>query len=420
MPSYCPAPRLRPCFSQLCVAPQVTRVESLGLRHFGRSKPDLRKAGAPRGPTRAQQDAALAAAVREHVADERKYLRSARTVSNIDRAHAEFSNFLIPWRTHPSGHWATCTPEVVLYYLRTVLSQRTGRSGGELSAATLRQQVSNLSSCFIKLGREQPWDELAGCGNPVASSLVRNHVEMAERRQHAAGQRECSAVPVPIDAVTTLLRHLDGAEAAAVAQHNRLEQLRCARDAAMIALLWHSSRRGADLLRLRWHHVHDRGTDELAVLSWGADTSVAPTSGVHITLDEVKNVKRLRPLTIVVPVQSAALAHTCAVRRLQHLFRSQRQADERDQQVVFCSYRTVQPPHSALSASGFANRFDKLVSAAFVDSPAAPAYTVHGIRRGRMQFEAARGTSVAGIMQLAGLSTESVALMYLDPGRHLV
>ena len=260
-------------------------MEQLRLRHFGSAKPSLRQAGAPRGLTRDEQEALLADAVRGHVADERRLLRCPRTVANIDRAQTEFSEFLLRWRTHPSGHWGACTPELVLIYLRNIVSARAGRGGSGLAASTLRQYVSNLSSCFCKLGRSEPWDDLARCGNPVASQLVRNHVEMVERGQHAAGRRECSAQPIPRAAVIQLLRHLDEAAAAALRDRDQLEQLRCARDSALVALLWHSCRRGADLLRMHWCHAYAQGTRSLLwfAITFGAETVLDFPDITHAT-----------------------------------------------------------------------------------------------------------------------------------------
>ena len=307
----------------------------------------------------------------------------------------------------------------MLTYLRNIVSTRAGRGGSGLAASTLRQYVSNLSSCFCKLGRSEPWDDLARCGNPVASQMVRNHVEMVERGQHAAGRRECSAQPIPRAAVIQLLRHLDEAAAAALRDRDQLEQLRCARDSALVALLWHSCRRGADLLRMHWCHAYAQGTRSLVTDLWQSPASagVLPT-GLHITLDELKNVKRQRPLTIVISTEAGEGAVSCAVRRLQVLYTVQRTFAEPVSLPVFCGYRTVRPPRTALTPSGFSNRFDQLVDVVFA-ATGTDAYTVHSFRRGRMQYERDHGHSVSDIMQLADLRTESVAHMYLDPGRHL-
>ena len=84
-----------------------------------------------------------------------------------------------------------------------------------------------------------------------------------ERRQHAAGQRARSVTPVSVDVMQRLLQHLDCSASKPVASHNRLERLRCLRDASMVALLWHSCRRGADVLRLTWGHIYTQGCDQL-------------------------------------------------------------------------------------------------------------------------------------------------------------
>ena len=91
--------------------------------------------------------------------------------------------------------------------------------------------MSNLSRCFSQRGRDTPWDALAATGNPVLSQLVREHVEMIERRQHASGVRARSTVPCPQDDITRLLAAIDSQQARAATAGNRLEQLRSTRDA---------------------------------------------------------------------------------------------------------------------------------------------------------------------------------------------
>jgi len=90
---------------------------------------------------------------------------------------------------------------------------------------------------------------------------------------------------------------------------------------------------------------------------------------------------------------------------------------------IFCSYRTVQSSRPARSSSAFANRFQTLFTAAFPDASGFPP-TVHGVRRGRMQFEDAQfenahGGTLQDILRLAGIQTEAVGHVYLVVGRHL-
>ena len=158
------------------------------------------------------------------------------------RANDQFQLFLRRFncKGHPPASWHACTPELVLTHQRTDVAGCSGRSGGALAASTLRQHVSNPSMCFASRGLVKPWDELVGTGNPVLSQTVRDHVEIIERLQHAAGQGARSATPVSLDIVQHLLQHLDSSATAAAASHNRLERLRYVHDACMVALLWHS------------------------------------------------------------------------------------------------------------------------------------------------------------------------------------
>ena len=124
-------------------------------------------------------------------------------------------------------------PKLVLTYLRTDVAGRSGRSGGAPAAWTLRHYVSNLSMCFAHRGQTKLWDKLVSIGNPVLSQTVRDHVEVIERLQHAAGQHAHSTPPVSLDVVRRLLQHLDSSASAAVVGHNCLDRLRCVRDACM-------------------------------------------------------------------------------------------------------------------------------------------------------------------------------------------
>lgn len=398
---------------------QAGRCEELGLRRFGRTKIDPRKHPAAKVLSAAEQQALLETTLDSHAADSRQYLRGARTQGNVERANADFEAFLHQFRGHPAGTWLACTPELVLAYLRTDVAGRRGRRGTELSASTLRQHVSNLSMCFSQRGRKAAWDELAAVGNPVLSQLVREHVEVIERRQHASGVRARSAVPCPRADIQRLLRTIDAQREHAAAVGNQLEQLRCLRDACLVALLWHSSRRAADLLRLTWGHVYVAQTTELACAYWARSAGVP--DAIMITADVLKNAKRSRPLTITVSSESAGSAAFCAVRRLQRLRAAAIDLDSQTHGTtgfLFPSYKTVQPPRTAISSAGFANRFKTFVAAAGQPGEASLS-TVHGIRRGRMQHEAAHGTPFSDILLLAGIRTESVGRVYLDPGRHL-
>ena len=160
------------------------------------------------------------------------------------RANGQFELFLRRFKGHPAASWHACTPELVLTHLRTDVAGRSGRSGGAIAASTLRQCVSNLSMCFARRGLAKPWDELVSTGNPVLSQTVRGHVEVMERQQHAAPRQSHSTscggcysiwIPAPLRRWSVTTAWIGRA---------------ALRDACMVALLWHSCRRGADLLRL--------------------------------------------------------------------------------------------------------------------------------------------------------------------------
>jgi len=163
-----------------------------------------------------KQEALIDTSVASHVADTRRFLHGLRTQSNIARLNEQFELFLRRFKGHPAASWHACTPELVLTYLRTDVAGRGGRSGDALAASTLRQHVSNLSRCFVRRGLTKPWDEVPSAGNTVPSRIVRDHVEVIERRQHASGQRARSATPVSISVVLRILHHLDSSVSRAI------------------------------------------------------------------------------------------------------------------------------------------------------------------------------------------------------------
>ena len=162
---------------------------------------DPRKAPAVTTLSATKQEALVEASVASHVADTRRCLCDPRTQNNITRANELFEVFLCRFKGHPAASWHACTLEMVLKYLRTDVAGRGGHSGDDLAASTLRQHVSNLSMCFVRRGLRKTCDELAGAGNHVLSQTVRDHVEVIERRQHAARPRARNVAPVSIEVV---------------------------------------------------------------------------------------------------------------------------------------------------------------------------------------------------------------------------
>lgn len=53
----------------------------------------------------------------------------------------------------------------------------------------------------------------------------------------------------------------DRARSEAARRQDVLDQLRCARDACLVASMWHRCCRGADLLRLTWGYAYAEGSD---------------------------------------------------------------------------------------------------------------------------------------------------------------
>ena len=101
---------------------QEARCEELGLRYFGRSKVDPRKAPAVTTVSATEQHTLIEASVASNVVESRRMLRGPRTQANIMRANDQFELFLHRFKGHPSASWHACTPEPGLTYLRMDVS----------------------------------------------------------------------------------------------------------------------------------------------------------------------------------------------------------------------------------------------------------------------------------------------------------
>lgn len=133
-------------------------------------------------------------------------------------------------------------------------------------------------------------------------------------------------------------------------------------------------------------------------------------TGLMITANKLKNNCQMRPGTIVL---DATTDNSCPVSRLGIWWRQLKQEGELTEGLVFRNFYRVEIPPGGwggLRSPALANRFRRLAEQ--VD----PQLTVHGIRRERLQVQ---GDNIAEILQLGGIKTQSVAQMYLDPGRHL-
>ena len=143
-------------------------------------------------------------------ASEAEHLRCSRTWSDYQRMYQYFDGFLAAWGDVARASWATCTPEVVLVFLRTrVLAEVTARDGGPACPGTIESLASALSMVLQYHGRQVAWDETAGTGNPVQSLLVRNFLGAYRRERLAAGQQPHSAVPLSEAKFGDLIAALD-------------------------------------------------------------------------------------------------------------------------------------------------------------------------------------------------------------------
>lgn len=333
-------------------------------------------------------------------------MRGSRSLRDYQRAAVEFTAFLEWWNVK----WEDVGPQDVLVYLRDWVP-RHQCAQGPWAPSTLRARVSNLSSVFKLLGRGDKWDTVLNAGNPVLATEVSEEMNTYQRQCQAGGWAPRSAVPISRGAMCLVLAEVRRQTEVARLQRDSLAVLGHGRDIVLLVWLWHSSRRGADLLALEWEQVWVQSAAQTAVSVWEAGGEV---QGLRVTPSRVKNSGRARPATIMLERQ--AEPEQCPVAVLHGWWQQLRRAGEATTGPIFCCFnrRTIPPGgRPAQSASGFGHRFKQLMA------QCAQPGTVHGIRRGRLQECQSQGGTTEELKALSAITTESVLAVYLDQGRHL-
>ena len=377
-------------------------------------------------PTAAEREASTRAALTAVAARQREHLFCSRTQAALETVSREFGLFLQYHAVDGRNTWSTCSDlEVLTFAEAHYLPSRSGRRGA-LAASTVASMFSYLRRSLTAHNRCGPWT--GASGNPADSQTVRDYVASYTHTSQRAGVHEVSAVPLPEAVFTALLDHLDSELrniALGLAPSCRLlDALLLARDAAAFTLLWHSCRRGQDVLHVAWPHIYSDlcGTPVSELWCTPEGISVVPDV-LYIRPLQTKTEQTQRPETWVLRRAAAGRERYCAVNRLRYLFELCRLARFADfsSARVFVGFTSRTP--GAISSNALAQRLQRGLQGlppALGVGAGGRSYTLHSFRRGRLQHESALGMGSDELMSMAGMRTFSVLQRYLDVGRHLV
>jgi hypothetical protein len=357
--------------------------------------------------------------------------RSRRGISNIS---SEFSTFLATSARPGRDTWETCTDMEVLVFLEGhYLADHEGRDGGLVAPSTLRQAVSHLSRCFSKYQRTGPWTVLPGTelclGCPTSSQEVADFLTMFCEQRTSAGYSEMSATPL-------LGSHYEQLMDGMLVDYNSLaaawsrdggtgaDLVRCARDGAMFSCLWHSCRRGQDVLNLVWEGLHDHTTQEGLISCWLAAArsgkSCLVPACVLASPRQTKTEHTTRPGTLVFQREPPERSAFCACTWLARLVTVAVACQAPCSWVgpIFLGFTTRD---SGVLSSSALGRCLYRACGRHLNSVTGGRrhYSPHSFRRGRLQHEHSRGVAPDELMALAGLRSREILYRYLDLGRHL-
>lgn len=341
------------------------------------------------------------------------YGQRPRTLANHQRAYSDFSKYCAIHFDSIQQGWELCRPDDVVHYMfGHLLTQRSGRGGGTISGHTLECAISDLNTCFKLLGRVRSWDDDPERGNPI-NSMVRATVSAYVTQQNVPGRRERSAVPVAVDHLRRLLLGLDSTiEASARSGDTRLWELSI-RDAAALAYLFGGCRRGSDILYTQWEDLH---------MSVGSPPSMVPVvklwgesdheelGTVYATPSCSKVAHSRRPATQTLPVSTDRVM--CPVRRLRNLFYSELISLRTPTGAIF---RSSTGSRQVLTSQGLGDRVRVLVQRYGIDN----GETMHGLRRGGIQYLQDERVPHSDVMLQASIVTPAVYHKYGDRARHL-
>jgi integrase len=299
-----------------------------------------------------------------------------------------------------------------------------------VAGSTLAKAVTELRRAFEERCRSGPWDFPPGAssprGNPTNSIRVTDYVRAYQKYCHLVGIQERSAIPLPYEKYLALLRGV-GEEITeelqkVVARTGReYTLLLLLRDAAAFSLMWHSSRRGADVLSVQWGGIYDGATDLPVWSRWLDGASPWLPEKIYVVPYKTKSEQVGRPATQVVKAWEEDW-DCCAIQCLSYYCRALVQAGHvvSASDYVFTGLTRRNPGPIAADALQLRLKRALGVHAVRPRGSADRGFTLHSFRRGRLQHEFYENKMrVEDLQQLAGIKELGVLQRYLDEGRHL-
>jgi hypothetical protein len=131
----------------------------------------------------------------------------------------------------------------------------TERCPKRMKHSTIDSHVGTLRACFNERGLIGDYDNHRGTGNPCASHQLKEYVNKSLREQLAAGVTKRQAPCFGRDIYDAIIDHVLSAAGAAEQAKDFTEMYNALRDALILALLFHSLDRGADILPLTWSQL---------------------------------------------------------------------------------------------------------------------------------------------------------------------
>ena len=174
------------------------------------------------------------------------------------RVAQEFSSFLSVLPSQWRLSMETASPIDIIVYSETVWShQHQGfwlPDGTKVASPSgHNSMLSMLSTTFIQLGCNGPWDNAAGLGNPIDSAEVSAHRAAYRADLNKHGYQEGSAVPMTEETHRALTRALD--QDAAKTGITVIHFLSLLSTALACSYLWACSQRGKEAGQLELQDI---------------------------------------------------------------------------------------------------------------------------------------------------------------------
>ena len=117
-----------------------------------------------------------------------------------------------------------------------------------LAAGTVDNNIGKLRAIFTSTGRNGPWNDLFGSGNPACDKSVKEYLHFITKEQAAAHVSSKQALPLFFDKLSKLIRHLIS-EAFSPSKVPTVQRYIFARDAAFFCVDFFFGDQGSDLGR---------------------------------------------------------------------------------------------------------------------------------------------------------------------------